>query len=96
LAGKPGWLADIGYYAVLREANRRPIISSKELVALLNKRPNFVAKKELEMPDKLLQFAETCDCADATARIADPDTWLDQALADSFPASDPLASHRFD
>jgi len=48
------------------------------------------------MSEKLPQSAETCGCTSPAALTSDPDTWLDQALADSFPASDPLASHRFD
>lgn len=48
------------------------------------------------MSENLSQCAETCDCPSPPVLTADPDTWLDQALADSFPASDPPASYRFD
>ncbi|WP_162560885.1 MULTISPECIES: hypothetical protein [Methylobacterium] len=47
------------------------------------------------MPEKLSNCAEACDCTTPSALTVDPDTWLDEALADSFPASDPLATHRF-
>jgi hypothetical protein len=48
------------------------------------------------MSENLTQCAETCDGPASLALTTDSDTWLDQALADSFPASDPVASHRFD
>jgi hypothetical protein len=48
------------------------------------------------MFEKSLGTSKTCNCTGAAASIVDPDTWLDQTLADSFPASDPLATHRFD
>jgi hypothetical protein len=48
------------------------------------------------MSEKLSQSAETRGCTSPAAPTSGPDTWLDQALADSFPASDPPASHRFD
>jgi hypothetical protein len=48
------------------------------------------------MSENLSQCAEACECHPSLSPTTDADTWLDQALADSFSASDPPASHRFD
>jgi hypothetical protein len=48
------------------------------------------------MSENPSQCAEPCVALPLLPQTTDPDAWLDQALADSFPASDPPASHRFD
>jgi hypothetical protein len=48
------------------------------------------------MFEKSSWASETCNCGGTAASIANPDTWLDRPLGDSFLARDPLAFHRFD
>lgn len=48
------------------------------------------------MPGAAMPHAGERDFASRFAPAVAADTWLDQALADSFPAIDPLTSLRFD
>ncbi|GEP12388.1 hypothetical protein [Methylobacterium gnaphalii] len=48
------------------------------------------------MPVAATPHADERDRSSLPAPPVEVDSWLDEALADSFPASDPLSSHRFD
>ncbi|GJD51304.1 hypothetical protein OPKNFCMD_4058 [Methylobacterium crusticola] len=45
------------------------------------------------MSENISESVATCECHTSLPPTTNADTWLDQALADSFPASDPLATY---